>query len=271
MASKPSPSIERPSLEYLEHPGPHRVATGPLDSTGMPGTVFAPVSGRSLPVVALAHGWMQPVHRYFKTLRYLASWGFIAVAPATERGPVPSFSGLGVDLSRALHAVVDGSVAGGIVSGDRKKLGVIGHSIGGGAAVSAAAADPGIGAVVTVMAAADASALTAAGTVRVPGLHIVGKVDAMSSNAGADLARSWGGPVQLREVKGARHLGLAEGKHWSTAILGDGAEKRVQQTTRTLATAFLLRHLAGQDQLADELESKLAGTAVIDLADPTDD
>lgn len=271
MAHKPSPSVDRPSLEYLEHLGPHRVASGPLDSTGIPGVVFAPVSGRSLPVVALAHGWMQPVRRYEVTLRYLASWGFIAIAPATERGPIPSYSGLGVDLARALHAVVEGSVAGGIVSGDRKKLGVIGHSVGGGAAVLAAASDAGIGAVITVMAAADASALTAAGTVHVPGLHIVGKVDAMSGNAGADFARSWGGPVQLREVRGAKHLGLAEGKHWSTTILGDGAERRVQQTTRTLATALLLRHLDGQDQLADELENKLSGTAVVDLEHPTDD
>ncbi|MDQ2845494.1 MAG: hypothetical protein M3Y77_03885, partial [Actinomycetota bacterium] len=83
-----------------------------------------------------------------------------------------------------------------------------------------------------------------------------------------ELARSWAGPVQLREVKGAKHLGLAEGRHWTTAITGNGAEKRIQQGTRTLATAFLLRHIAGQDQLADELDSKVSGTSVIDLDDP---
>ncbi|MDQ6656882.1 MAG: dienelactone hydrolase family protein [Actinomycetota bacterium] len=268
MAAKSSPTVQSPTLEYLSHLGPHRIASGDLAAAGIPGVVYAPTSGRDLPVVALGHGWLQPVRRYTETLKYLASWGFIAIAPATERGPVPSHSGLGADLSRALRAVVTGSLAGGVVTGNRSRLGVLGHSVGGGAAVLAAAGDPAIKAVVTVTAAATKQALRAAGNVTVPGLHLVGASDAMSDNAGAELARSWAGPVQLREVKGAQHLGLAEGRHWTTAITGNGAEKRIQQATRTLATAFLLRHIAGQDQLADELDSKVSGTSVIDLDDP---
>lgn len=268
MARKASPSVESPTLEYLSHLGPHRIASGDLSAAGIPGLVYAPISGRRLPVVALGHGWLQPVRRYTQTLKYLASWGFIAIAPATERGPVPSHSGLGVDLSRALRAVVTGSLADGVVTGDPARLGVIGHSIGGGAAVLAAAGDPGITAVVTVTAAATKQALRAAADVNAAGLHLVGASDAMSDNAGAELARSWAGPVQLREVDGAKHLGLAEGRHWTTAITGDGAQKRIQQATRTLATAFLLRHIAGQDQLADELEDKVSGTSIVDLADP---
>ncbi len=271
MARTSAPSVDRPTLEYLGHLGPHRVATGDLAAAGIPGSVFAPVSGRNLPVIAFGHGWLQPVRRYAGTLRYLASWGFIAVAPDTERGPVPSHSGLGADLSRALRAVVAGSLGGGVVTGDSSRLGAIGHSVGGSAAVLAAATDPAIKAVVTVTAVATRPALQAAGTVTVPGLHLVGASDAMSDNAGAEFARSWGGPVQLREVKGAKHLGLSEGKHWTTAIVGDGAEKRIQRATRTLATAFLLRHIGGQDQLADELEAKIPGTSLIDLNDPVGD
>jgi len=265
VARQASPSVDRPTLEYLSHLGPHRVALGDLSATGTPGMVVAPVSGHNLPVVALGHGWMQPVHRYSGTMRYLASWGFIVVAPATEGGPIPSHSGLGIDLSRALRAAVSGSLAGGVVTGDKARLGVIGHSVGGGAAVLAAAADSAITAVVTVTAVATKAALRAAGNITAPGLHLVGAADEMSEHAGAELADSWAGPVQLREVKGAKHLGLAEGKHWTTAIVGDGAEKRIQQATRTLATAFLLRHLAGQRQLADELEAKVPGTSLVEL------
>jgi dienelactone hydrolase len=271
MARSSAPSVDKPTLEYLSHPGPHRIASGDLASAGIPGSVFAPVTGRDLPVLAFGHGWMQPVHRYASTLRYLASWGFVVVAPATERGPVPSYSGLGADLSRSLRAITSGRLAGGVVTGSKSKLGVIGHSLGGGAAVLAAAADHGIKAVVTVTPAATKPALQAAGTVTAPGLHLVGDADPMSDHAGAEFARSWAGPVQLREVKGAKHLGLAEGKHWTTALTGDGAEKRIQQATRTIATAFFLRHLAGQEQLADELESKVSGTSVIGLDDPKDD
>lgn len=266
-----SPSIERPTLDYTAHLGPNRVASGPLDPSGIPGRVIAPVSGRDLPVVALGHGWLQPIERYTKLMRHLASWGFIVVAPATERGPVPSHSSLGADLSRALRAVVTGRVAGGVITGSAAKLGVLGHSIGGGAAVLAAASDTAIKAVVTVTPVATKTGRAAAGRIHVPGLHLVGEVDEMSDHAGADLARSWGGPVQIREVKGAKHLGLGEGKHWTTALVGDGAEKRIHQVTATLATAFLLRHLAGQDQLADELDGKLSGAGIIDLADPQDD
>lgn len=271
MARSSSPSVDTPTLEYLTRPGPHRIASGDLAAVGLPGSVFAPVSGRDLPVIAFGHGWLQPVHRYAGTLRYLASWGFIVVAPATERGPVPSYSGLGTDLSRSLRAVVEGSLGGGVVTGSASKLGVLGHSLGGGAAVLAAAIDTGIKAVATVTASASRSALRVAGDVTVPGLHLVGVADRMGENAGAELARSWGGPVQLREVKGAQHLGLAEGRHWTTALSGNGAEKRIQQATRTLATAFFLRHLAGQDQLADELEDKVAGTAIVDLSAPQDE
>lgn len=271
MARSSSPSVDKPTLEYLSHRGPNRIASGDLAAAGIPGMVFAPVKGRDLPVIAFGHGWLQPVHRYADTLRYLSSWGFIVVAPATERGPVPSYSALGVDLSRSLRAVVGGSLAGGVVTGSGAKLGVLGHSLGGGAAVLAAATDHGIKAVVTVTPSASKSALRAAGEVTVPGLHLVGVADRMGENAGAELARSWGGPVQLREVKGAQHLGLAEGKHWTTALSGDGAEKRIQQATRTLATAFFLRHLAGQEQLADELEDKVSGTSIVDLDDPKDE
>jgi dienelactone hydrolase len=263
---KSSISIDRPSLEYLSHRGPHRVAAGNLADAGMPGLVFAPTSGRGLPAVALSHGWLQPARRYSDTMRYLASWGFVVVAPDTERGPIPSHGAMAMDLTTALDLVATGKLGNGRVRVDPEKLGVIGHSIGGGAAVLAAAARSGIGAVVTVTAAAThPSAVEAAARVRVPGLHLTGADDDMAEGDGSSIAAAWAGEAQLRTVKGASHLGLAEGSHWSSTLTGSGNEKRIQHLVRLLATAFLLRHLTDGEQLADELEGKVRGTTLEDL------
>ncbi len=263
---KSSISIDRPSLEYLSHRGPHRVAAGNLADAGMPGLVFAPTSGRGLPAVALSHGWLQPARRYSDTMRYLASWGFVVVAPDTERGPIPSHGAMAMDLTAALDLVATGKLGNGRVRVDPQKLGVIGHSIGGGAAVLAAAARSGIGAVVTVTAAAThPSAVEAAARVRVPGLHLIGADDDMAEGDGSSIAAAWAGEAQLRTVKGASHLGLAEGSHWSSTLTGSGNEKRIQHLVRLLATAFLLRHLTDGEQLADELEGKVRGTTLEDL------
>ncbi len=271
-SAKQPPSIDRPTLDYLAYRGPHRVAVGRLDPSGIPGTVVAPSYGRALPVVAVGHGWLQPAVRYGETMRFLASWGIVTVAPDTERGLLPSHGAFARDLSSALDIVVAGRLAGGRVRGDGGKLGVLGHSIGGGAAVLAAAADKSIRAVMTVTAAdTRPSAVGAATRVRVPGLHLVGGDDEMAGSGrdadGAAIAAAWAGDSQLRVIKGVGHYGLPEGSHWSTAVMGSTGVKKAQQATRVLAAAFFLRHLAGQDQLADELEGKIAGTKTEDLDD----
>ena len=270
MAKKPAPSIDRPTLEYLDFMGPHRVSFGRTDQAGLRGLVFAPASGQQLPVVAIGHGWLQPAHRYADTMRFLASWGFIAVAPDTERGPVPSHGGLARDLSAALELMCAGRLGSGRVRADPEKLGVLGHSIGGGAAVLAAAADDSIGAVVTVTAAnTTPSAVEAASRVKVPGLHLVGAQDEMAGEGtdsdGAKIAAAWAGDAQLRTLKKVGHYGLPEGKHWTTRVMGATGGKQAQKVTRVLATAFLIRHLLGQDQLADDLDKKMSGTTIEDL------
>ena len=69
-------------------------------------------------------------------------------------------------------------------------------------------------------------------------------------------------------VKGAGHLGLSEGKSFVNGIIGADSDKRVQQVTRILASAFFIRHLTDADQLADEMENKVRGTTIEDLQDP---
>jgi len=119
---------------------------------------------------------------------------------------------------------------------------------------------------VTVTAAATRpSAVEAASRVHVPGLHLVGADDAVARGDGAAIAEAWAGPALLRKIGGASHLGLSEGSHWSSTVLGSGNEKSIHHIVRMLATAFLLRHLTGQDQLAQELEGKIKGTTAEDL------
>ena len=269
MAKRPPPSITRPTLEYFAYRGPNRVAIGDLAPAGLPGLIFTPTSGRRLPIVAVGHGWLQSADRYADTMRYLASWGIIVVAPNTHRSFFSSHQGLALDLSRALRMVAYGDLGAGRVRGDLRRLGVLGHSTGGGAAVLAAAKDDQINAVVTVTAAeTKPSAIEAAGRVLVPSLHLIGGKDDMAESDGARIARSWSGPTQLRKVKGSGHLGLAEGKHFANNLIGADSDKRVQQVTRMLASAFFIRHLTDADQLADELENKVSGTSLEDPADP---
>jgi dienelactone hydrolase len=269
MAKQPPPSINRPTFEYFTYKGPHRVAVGDLAPAGLPGLVFTPSSGRRLPIVALGHGWLQSVDKYADTMRYLASWGIIVVAPNTHRSLFSSHQGLGLDLSRALRMVAYGELGGGRVRGDLRRLGVLGHSTGGGAAVLAAAKDDQIRAVLTVTAAeTKPSAIEAAGRVEAPSLHLIGAKDDWAESDGARIARAWGGPTQLRRVKGSGHLGLAEGTSFVNGILGADSDKKVQHATRILASAFFVRHLTNAPQLADEMESKVGGTKLLVPNDP---
>ena len=269
MAKQAPPSIDRPTFEYFTYKGPHRVAVGDLAPAGLPGLVFTPSSGRRLPIVALGHGWLQSVDRYADTMRYLASWGIIVVAPNTHRSLFSSHQGLALDLSRALRMVAYGELGGGRVRGDLRRLGVLGHSTGGGAAVLAAAKDEQIRAVVTVTAAeTKPSAVEAAGRVEAPGLHLIGAKDDWAESDGARIAKAWGGPAQLRRVKGSGHLGLAEGSNFVNNVLGADSDRKVQHATRILASAFFVRHLTDAPQLADQMERKVGGTKVLDPQDP---
>src|ERR1700761_1713631 len=103
---KSTPNVDHPTLDYLSYRGPHRVAVGRLEPSGLPGLVVAPAFGRDLPLVAIGHGWLQPVSRYAETMRFLASWGIATVAPDTERGFVPSHGALAHDLRTALDIMV---------------------------------------------------------------------------------------------------------------------------------------------------------------------
>ncbi|MEU7479360.1 alpha/beta hydrolase [Lentzea sp. NPDC042327] len=246
------------ALEQLSRPGPHPVLRGDLALVGLPGVVFTPATGLGLPAVAFGHGWMQPVRRYHGLLRHLASWGVVAAAPAVERGPLLSARVLSANLLTTLDICTGVRLGTGDISVDPTRLALAGHSMGGGAAVLAASSSPKVRAVVTLAATETRpSALDAARSVSAPGLHLAAGEDRIAPPVGHSeaIASAWGGPVQLRLLPKASHLGFTEGRHWSELMLDGRGERGAQKIGRAFVAAFLLRVLLGErayDSLLDE-------------------
>ncbi|MEV0678484.1 dienelactone hydrolase family protein [Actinosynnema sp. NPDC050436] len=249
-------------LDQLGRPGEHPVLRGDLALVGLPGLVYTPASGLGLPAVAFGHGWLQPVERYRALLRHLASWGVVAAAPGTQRGPLMSSRLLAGNLRTTLDVCTGVRLGEGDISVDPERLAVAGHSMGGGAAVLAAAEDERVRAVVTLAATETRpSALDAARRVRVPGLHLAAGEDRIAPPVGhaEAIAEAWTGPVQLRTLPKTSHLGFAEGRHWSELLLDGRGERTAQKFARALTTAFLLRVLKGDRRWDALLEDDVKG------------
>lgn len=257
MAKKP-----KDLLDELTYPGPHEVLRGNLALVGLPGVVFTPRAGLGLPAVAFGHGWLQSPTRYSGLLRHLASWGIVAAAPATHRGPTPSHRAFAADLTNTLKIASSVRLGPDGISVDPQRLGLAGHSIGGGAAVLAAAAETGphVQAVATIAPAQTMpSASEAARKVTAPGLHLAidGDVVAPATGHAKAIAHAWGGPVQLRTLKKSSHLAVTEGFHWSQLMLQGKPHRPTQRLVAALFTAFFLTHLTDEDKYRPLLEADL--------------
>lgn len=252
-------------LEQLSHPGPHTVLRGDLALVGLPGVVFTPGEGTDLPAVAFGHGWLQPPGRYRALLHHLASWGIVAAAPAPHQGPFPSHRLFAADLRSTLDIVCRVPLGSRRISVSPDKLGLAGHSIGGGAAILTAAdgEKPPTKAVATIAAAQTMPSATAAARhITAPGLHLTADPDLVApspGNAGA-VASEWAGPVQLREISKSSHLAVTEGRHWSQLLLHGKPHRRTQRIVRALLTAFFLAELTGQDSYHKLLSAKIKNT-----------
>jgi len=258
-------------VETLSRRGPHPVLRGDLALVGLPGLVFTPSHGLGLPAVAFGHGWLQPPLRYRELLRHLASWGLVVAAPATQRGPLGSNRLLAADLRTALDVCTSVRLGEGGLSVDPNKLGLAGHSTGGGCAVLAASTDPRVKAVATLAAAETRPfASAAARTCTMPGLHLAGGHDVVAPPVGnaEAIAKAWAGPVQLRTLPKASHLGFTEGRHWSNLLVAGKADHGTHRLTRALLTAFFLVHLAGRTEYRPLLTDQVKGAVLEDTALP---
>jgi dienelactone hydrolase len=246
------------------------VLRGELGLVGLPGVVYAPSEGLGLPAVAFGHDWLQGPDRYLPLLRHLASWGIVAAAPASFRGPVPSHARFSADLRSTLEVCVGVRLGDGAISVDKRRLALAGHGMGGGCAVLAAAdrqaAGEPVAAVVTLAASETRpSAIEAAPLITAPSLHLAAGKDQVSPLVGnaEPVAAGWGGPVVLRSLPKANHLGFLSGRAWIDSLLAGKPHSGTARLTRALVTGFLLQTLLGDSDLDELVSGELKRTELL--------
>ena len=216
----------------------------------------APVAGGAFPAVAFGHGFFQQISKYASTGAHLASWGMITILPTSQGGLFPSHGGFADDLNAALTWIVaQNAASGGRFVGHVRtdRLGLSGHSMGGGASLLAAARNPAVRTVANLAAAeTNPSAVAAAGTIAAPVLLLAGDDDTITPIAEHqrlmyDAKRA---PAQLRTIAGGFHCGFVD----SNGIGCDsGALSREAQLklTRKVLTSWFLYYLAGDTSMQD--------------------
>ena len=179
--------------------GRNRVLVGDLDYAGITGKVYTPAEGQSLPAVAFGHDWMHKIKDYHATLRHLASWGIVVVAPDSETGPFPNHRNLAADMESALQIAAGVKLGAGNITVSPGKLGMIGHGMGGGTAVLGALDNQKVAAVAAIYPSITApSAVQAARRITTPGLVIgAGQEDIFNAGNPAKLAHNLEWPSLL--------------------------------------------------------------------------
>ena len=245
-------SRTRTLFKSLTRRGPHKVLRGDLAFAGIPGLLYTPAEGFHLPGVAFGHDWLTDAYRYSGTLEHLASWGIVAAAPDTQRGPVPSVLDLAHDLSATLDVISGIRLGPGRISVAPDKRGLAGHGVGASAAVLAAHGSITPKAVAAVFpAVTKPSAEAAAAGLKVPGLVLATPDDAKSLRTDAlEVGRAWSGSV-LRVVDKAAAAELAEKRRLGWLLGLPGSSTRTQKTVRALLTGFLLHRLTGDKTYRD--------------------
>lgn len=263
-------SAKLKKLSDLSKRGPHRVMEGDLGYTGLPGKVYAPAEGKNLPGVAFGHDWLKDIGAYEDTLRHLASWGIAVAAPDTETGFVADHPGLAADLETAMQILGGVRMGNGNISISPNKLGIVGHGMGGGAAVLAAVDNPKVKAVATVYPANVApSAMEAARNVFIPGMVVgPGKDGDSLFDPGnpAKLAYNWAGKVVYRAPKKGDQQSFSE-DNLVKRVLGLGKSDRgLQSTVRGLLVGYLLHQLEGDKSYASFSDPDAEGSGVESFA-----
>lgn len=177
-----------------------------------------PVAGCDFPVLAVGHGFTIPADRYRFLVDGLVPGGVIVVLPTTEAGLTPNHAAFGADLAFATRALRADPVFAGVAGTVR---GVIGHSMGGGASVLAAASDPDIAMLVGLAPAETTpSAAAAAMNVRSPTLVLTGSRDCVTpfaAHAGPILSALASVSVRHVDLAGGSHCQFSDG-HFTCAI-----------------------------------------------------
>jgi len=218
---------------------------------GVPGSVYTPSQGRNLPGFAFGHGWMTSAGRYERLLRHLASWGIVAAAPNTERGPLASDSTLAADLDTTLSVISQTRLGTGDITVHPERLALGGHGFGAAAAVLATrgASVPVQSIAALFPAPASPNIEVAASATDIPALVLgaPGELDTVSWNPLP--MRTWlGDTATLRVLPKGNSRGIVEGRSAADWVLDTGGDKKVQTAVRALLTGYLLATLTGDKQ-----------------------
>jgi dienelactone hydrolase len=174
------------------------------------------LSGGPYPVVTFGHGFVQLVLQYQPLLEHLTSHGYIVVATDSQFTFTPDHEQYSQDLRQGLdyleQATVDPSSP--FFQGvDVERFGASGHSMGAGASLLAAAADPRIRAVANLAAAeTNPSAIAVMPQINVPISLITGSEDQVvpPSQHGELMYDAAQAPRQLPLILGGSHCGFQD-------------------------------------------------------------
>lgn len=234
------------------------------------GAGATPIEGCDFPVLAVGHGFTIPADRYRFLVDGLVPTGVILVLPTTEGGLAPDHAAFGADLAFATRAL-RADPAFGVAAGTLR--GVLGHSMGGGAAVLAAASDPGLGLLVGLAPAeTNPSAVAAAASVRVPTLMLTGSRDCVTpfaTHAGPILSALGSSSVRHVDIGGGSHCQFSDG--YFTCSIGEGScggTASIPAATQHATTIAEIRRLLDEvaappsGEFADGFEGGAASSAV---------
>lgn len=236
-----------------------------------------PVATGAFPVIAFGHGFLMTVGAYANWYDHLAPRGYIVILPTTEGGLPPSHGDFGQDLRFvADEMVAAGSVVGGFwslhVSG---RVGIMGHSMGGGATVLAASGNPDVDCVVTLAAAETTpSAQAAAADITAPTMMLYGTSDNVTPEAdhGLPMFQNLGSAC-------SQYIRLTNGSHCFfadfnfTCSLGEtipGSLSRADQHAKSFAVVdpwldyFLKDDCAAWQTLQTAISGGVTGITVTD-------
>ncbi|NLE18615.1 MAG: hypothetical protein GX632_08775 [Propioniciclava sp.] len=257
--------------------GPFGVDTGDLGFTGIPGAIFVPRGAPSpAPIVGWAHDWTKGPQHYTDTLKHLASWGFVVVAPSTDHGPRPSHQMFADHLSAAIENTLQSTLGRGSVRADPRRIALAGHGLGGGVAALLASQRTDIDAVAMVFPSETVpSAAERASLIDAPGLLIEASGGTFAEDA-RDLHVAWRGELVHRRLEKAIEKGLVERKSLVVGVGLADPDKRTHRAVRPLLAGYLLATVGDDDDYAafTDPEAKIKDTVSVTremLAEEADD
>ena len=257
--------------------GPFGVDTGDLGFTGIPGAIFVPRDAPSpAPIVGWAHDWTKGPQHYTDTLKHLASWGFVVVAPSTDRGPRPSHQLFADNVSAAIENTLQATLGRGTVRADPRRIALAGHGLGGGVAALLASQRTDIDAVAMVFPSETVpSAAERASLIDAPGLLVEASGGTFAEDA-RDLHVAWRGELVHRRLEKAIEKGLVERKSLVVGVGLADPDKRTHRAVRPLLAGYLLATVGDDDDYAafTDPEAKIKDTVSVTremLAEEADD